>query len=663
MILLLQINRTASGKLYLCKADSPSKKIVHCHFTNRIFDFFTPKCLIKLAFQQVFGSTDKIGKVTFGWTFDPPLKNYVYSTEFLTSDKQPPCNCSLFPKYCSEFNHFGQHVCTSDLSLLGRQEIKDLMGKGLNHIPLQPLNPHLAYAALLSCLANIANLLDLESLQHSRLSDALFSHFQMCIRSIPPVWLSQETNWLSPQLCSMLNKLKQDWFVVGLDKAPHIPTFICKYLVKVAAEYRLKGPEFLLSEMDPGLVIQHLHSSLNQFTLDTSSSKLPLLFPTFKSHKQKFRWISDASNCVMLHATDVITSCLNLLLSDFKTICDEKFLMVKTFTGLKINNFWLVKNATEVFINLPKYIFSMFSADITQCYENISLFEPSGLFFVLQQISKMVFDWRKRMGHHTISLVKSPRWVKNSLKGPPTHYNCIDLVDLIEWLLSNCFIQIAGHCYRQIHGIPMGFSCSPVMCNLYLAFFEYTWILRELENSAKSVHLTLFQHTYRYMDDILSLNNPIFVDCLKQIYPESLKIEPTFLECLSIGNEKIVTKTTFLNFNISIHSPLTGSFATEFSWKRDNLNLGQIEYVKRKSNRPYKISLKTCLGMVYLIMYSSSDSFNAVQAIGHLIRKYKANGFSSKELEGTIRYFLNKNSWPLSMANKEIVIELLHLLH
>ena len=193
IILFFQINQTATGKFSLRKEVNQCNPIIHCHFTNRTFDFFTPKDMFLYVFQQVFGSNDMINELTFGWTFDPPLKNYVYSIEFLTSVKSQPCNCFLFQEYCSTFSGFGEHVCTTDLTLLKNKEIQDLLSKGFNHIPLQPLNPHLAFASLLTCLANIANMLNLDGLQHARLSDSLFAHFQSCIRSIPVSWLSKET--------------------------------------------------------------------------------------------------------------------------------------------------------------------------------------------------------------------------------------------------------------------------------------------------------------------------------------------------------------------------------------------------------------------------------------------------------------------------------------
>ena len=50
----------------------------------------------------------------------------------------------------------GSHVCTANLNLVNNKKLKTFISKGLNHIPLEPLNPHMAIAALLECLADIA---------------------------------------------------------------------------------------------------------------------------------------------------------------------------------------------------------------------------------------------------------------------------------------------------------------------------------------------------------------------------------------------------------------------------------------------------------------------------------------------------------------------------
>ena len=85
------------------------------------------------------------------------------------------------------------------------------------------------------------------------------------------------------------------------------------------------------------------------------------------------------------------------------------------------------------------------------------------------------------------------------------------------------------------------------------------------------------------MDDLLSVNNKNFKIILQEIYPmEAITIEPTFLETLDIENEKFVTKTTYLNLEISLVTPFLGVNNIKYTWKRDKLPIIPCEFVKRK---------------------------------------------------------------------------------
>ena len=44
------------------------------------------------------------------------------------------------------------------------------------------------------------------------------------------------------------------------------------------------------------------------------------------------------------------------------------------------------------------------------------------------------------------------------------------------FLLNNCFSKFGNLYFNQIKGIPMGYSCSPIWCNLYLSWFEFEHI-------------------------------------------------------------------------------------------------------------------------------------------------------------------------------------------
>lgn len=140
------------------------------------------------------------------------------------------------------------------------------------------------------------------------------------------------------------------------------------------------------------------------------------------------------------------------------------------------NPFWIVKNASEVMLNLPKNISNIFTADITRCYENIPLTREFGLMNILEKICEWDFKKKEKEGYMKISLAKkTPKWVKKSCIRIPLSFDYFDLERIMRWLFNNNIVQVGEKCFRQMDGIPMGFACSPIMRNLYFAYFEYKY--------------------------------------------------------------------------------------------------------------------------------------------------------------------------------------------
>jgi hypothetical protein len=83
------------------------------------------------------------------------------------------------------------------------------------------------------------------------------------------------------------------------------------------------------------------------------------------------------------------------------------------------------------------------------------------------------------------------------------------LLNLHEWLMNNCFLTLGDRVWHQCTGIPMGFSCSPIWCNIYLLSYEAKFI-QCLAKLGRIDLLIKFQHVYRYIDDIclLNIHNP-----------------------------------------------------------------------------------------------------------------------------------------------------------
>ena len=72
----------------------------------------------------------------------------------------------------------------------------------------------------------------------------------------------------------------------------------------------------------------------------------------------------------------------------------------------------------------------------------------------------------------------------------------------------------------------MGTNCAPLLADLFLYSYEAEFI-QTLIKSGKRHLAKSFCFTYRYIDDVLSINNPKFRDYINIIYPVELEIKDT----------------------------------------------------------------------------------------------------------------------------------------
>ena len=486
--------------------------------------------------------------------------------------------------------------------------------------------------------------------------------FGRLIKSLPNKWLSKETSWAYPSLMKCLHDLMDKFLIMGLDKAPNNASFNCKKLAYITAQKRLNGAEFYTCSLDPSEFITRILDDLRYRKIQSCFQILPVLFPTFKIHKNKFRWISNAAQCVFTEVTSIITYVLNLVLDVFHDICAEKQKQIKTFLGVDCNPFWVVKNATEVFLNFPEKIFSLYTADITQCCENIPLQGTYGLMNILLKVCDLAFNNKKKKGFEKVSLFhKTPRWVRKTNLEFPLTVDSIEIYDLITWLLNRTLIHLGSQVYSQKQGIPMGFSCSPVMCNLYFAFLEYSFYCSLAEKGDVNTLKSLGQ-CFRYMDDVLNINCPNFDKIIAHIYStDIICIEPTFKDFILIDDKKFVTKTIYLNMELSLISPFSGDFQTCYSWKRELLPIIPTEFVKKNSNRPFIQARNTILSSFHLILYSCIDAWQAYEGINKIANKFSSNGFHKGDIISLFIDRLVTQDWPGLRCQPSSLITILRL--
>jgi hypothetical protein len=72
----------------------------------------------------------------------------------------------------------------------------------------------------------------------------------------------------------------------------------------------------------------------------------------------------------------------------------------------------------------------------------------------------------------------------------------------------------------------MGTNCAPLLADLLLYSYESEF-LQKLVKDKKIHEARAFNFTYRYIDDVLSINNSRFAESLPLIYPPDLEVKDT----------------------------------------------------------------------------------------------------------------------------------------
>ena len=141
-----------------------------------------------------------------------------------------------------------------------------------------------------------------------------------------------------------------------------------------------------------------------------------------------------------------------------------------------------------------------------------------------------------------------------------------ELIAALEFLINNIFIKYDNKIYRQVIGIPMGTNCAPLIADLFLYCFESQFMAKIFKDPTKVHLLDHFNNTYRYLDDIFSLNNPEFSNYIHEIYPTELilnKSNSTSDHC------------PFLDLNINI---VNGKLVTKIYDKRDDFSFPIVNF-------------------------------------------------------------------------------------
>ena len=121
------------------------------------------------------------------------------------------------------------------------------------------------------------------------------------------------------------------------------------------------------------------------------------------------------------------------------------------------------------------------------------------------------------------------------------HFSSKDLCHAIDFLIDNIFVRFGGKVFRQVIGMRMCTNSAPLLADLFLHTYKYEFIIKTMKGDI--TRALQFNKTFRYIDDLLCVNNDSFSKHINEIYPSKLILKNT---------TTTPSETSYLDTTISI---------------------------------------------------------------------------------------------------------------
>ena len=330
-----------------------------------------------------------------------------------------------------------------------------------------------------------------------------------------------------------LRDLHDKYVIVPADKASNNIVFVCKLhyyrclINELGLGETIGNSTYKRTTLSKPEIISNHRSVLESFgiTSTITNADLPSLYWIPKLHKTPFkqRFIAGSSRCSTKPLSVMLTSILSTIKEGLQRYCD------KIYSHSGINQMWILKNSKELIENLQAR--SLSSVTSIQTFDFSTLYTTiphAKLKSRLKDLISLAFSYKNGKARYQYIVVgyKNAYFVKNH-SDSENKFNANKYIHMLEFLIDNIFVEFGGEIFQQVIGIPMGTNCAPLLADLFLYSYEAEFIQTLLKDKNNKGIARRFNFTHRYIDDVLSLNNPRFSDYLEFIYPDELEIKNT----------------------------------------------------------------------------------------------------------------------------------------
>ena len=231
--------------------------------------------------------------------------------------------------------------------------------------------------------------------------------------------------------------------------------------------------------------------------------------------------------------------------------------LAKVYERSGKNLFWSIKNSCEV---LNKLKSRGFHASSLSTYDFSTLYTTLPHNLIKDKLVDLIERTFQREGPLYIACNDRNAFFTSDAVRYYTLWSCQKVCEALTFPLDNIYIRFGSKLYRKIVGIPMGTNCAPLVADLFLFCYERDFMLSLSEDNQSGV-IEAFNSTFRYLDDLLNIDNNFFDIMVKRIYPSELQLNKA-----NVSDAEAL----FLDLHLSISD---GFMKTKIYDKRDILIL------------------------------------------------------------------------------------------
>ena len=388
------------------------------------------------------------------------------------------------------------------------------------------------------------------------------------------------------------------------------------------------NPTYEAQDITADEVIRNHATTLDDLfdiTLHQKEKSLPQMYWIPKLHKTpyKARFIAGSRTCTTTKLSKLITNCLKLVKSHCiaycKTILDR--------TG--VNSMWIINNSLDVLRTLEEKRLSLNKVstwDFSTLYTSLP---HAKLKLQLHDLLERVFTTRGKSfiatnNYHTF-------WTKDKKSTKYTYFSCRELCLAVDFLIDNIYVRFGNSVFRQVIGIPMGTNSAPLLADLFLHTFEYDFMLKTMkEDMPKAVE---FSNTFRYIDDLFSVNNDNFGNSIREIYPSELELKDTTINS---------TEVCYLDTRIS-HGDSSAPFHIDVYDKREDFDFRIVNFPFMDSNIPARPAYGVYISQLVRYARICTSKLDFLRRLGSLSSRLQKQGFKSALLVKSINKFFKRH--------------------